>query len=198
MNGSCDSGEGDSYVLKLQFQFALEHFMFHARQRTTMFHFFLISFGVLTNAIVLLIKETLFVPAGIIAIVGAIISLGFVCLDCRNKHLVKYSEHVLKFLEEKKLFKGETYEGVTLGFILREDLERETKQEKSQKWLKHSFWIPLIQCLALVVFLGTAGVAFFAPEAWLTKQISKQSEADKAGTVVEFGEPQNGSQRGGS
>ena len=143
------------------------------------------------NAIVLLIKETMFVPAGALAIVGATISIGFVCLDYRNRHLVKYSEHVLKFLEETKLFKGEKYEGVTLGFILREDREHETSAEKSQKWLKHSFWIPSIERLALVVFLMIAGVAFLTPEVWLTNQISNSSEADKAGTVVESGEPES-------
>lgn len=185
--------ETSSNVLTLQLQYAMEHFKFHAKQRTTMFHFFLIASGILANAIAVLISENLFVPAGIVALVGAFISLGFMCLDMRNAHLVKYGEHVLKYLEERELFKGEKYEGVTLGFVLREDRERETPKELKQKNLKHSLWLPRIQRVALVVFLAVAAVMFLAPSGWLSDKMSVSSAVQKDST-----ESQPGTQKSGS
>lgn len=170
-----------SEILQLQFQFALEHFKFHAQQRTTMFHFFLISLGLLLNAIVLLLKENLFVPAGCVALVGAVISLGFNFLDSRNGHLVKYGQDVLRFLEDKKLFKGAKYEGVTLGFMLREAKEGHTSIEKAQKWRKHGFWIPLIQRLAVLAFIAIAASMFYAPE-WFIDQMPVRLATQECGS----------------
>lgn len=160
VGGTSESPGPRPNILELQLRYALEHFKFHAGQRTTMFHFFLIASGIFANAIAVLFGNKLYFAAGIVALVGAFISLGFMCLDKRNAHLVKYGEHVLKFLEERELFKGERYEGVTLGFMLREDREVNSPTETRQKLLKHSVWMPLIQFVALIVFVAAAAVFF--------------------------------------
>lgn len=150
-------------ILKIQFEYALEHFKHHAQQRTTVFNFFLIMFGVSTGGIATLIEKNMLYAAAGVSISAAIIALAFLFLDIRNKHLIGYGEHVLKHLEEHEIFKGKKYNNVTLGFMLREDREKHSRIERCQRFFRHSLWIPTIQGLALAAFLATAGVTLFAP-----------------------------------
>lgn len=83
-------------LLKLRFEYAWRHFEYHAKQRITMFHFFLIITGIFANAYVLLLGKNFPEITVGIAIIGAFISGGFLALDWRNTQLVKMGEEILE------------------------------------------------------------------------------------------------------
>ena len=96
--------ESNQQVFDLQFEYAWRWFSFHARQRVTMFNFFLLTSGILANAYGLLLREDLSSPAAGVAILGVIacaVSIGF---DIRNHQLVKLGEDVLCTVEKTYLF----------------------------------------------------------------------------------------------
>jgi hypothetical protein len=92
---------------KLRFELAWRHFDLHARQRTTMFHFFVLLMSFLFGGCFYLFKERAGVgpfpamgAAGAGALLGAIFSL----LDLRNIQLYKVSKQALELLEQQFLF----------------------------------------------------------------------------------------------
>ncbi len=136
--------QGDD-LLKLRFEYAWCHFEYHAKQRITMFHFFLIITGILANAYVLLLGKNFVEIAKGIAFIGAFISLGFFALDWRNTQLVKMGEEILEKLEEENIFTkkfkvGENNQGHQLGFLYREAEEKRLLNEKRQQWRRRRKW----------------------------------------------------------
>lgn len=177
-----ESQVGD--LLKLRFEYAWGHFEYHARQRMIMFHFFLIITGVLANAYVLLIRESLLEMGTGLAVVAAFICGGFIALDWRNAQLVKMGEEVLRKLEEEKIFTedfkaGKDNQGHQLGFLYREAEEERLRTAKRDAdspplkrmllWLwdnrvKHKLWIRAIEIIVGVSFILAALVPIFYPE----------------------------------
>lgn len=83
-----------------------DYFEFHARQRTQMFHFFILSAGVLGGAVGLRLAGGLGQFAWILLLLGALLSIVFLALDRRNTQFVQIGEDLLRFVEDKYLFKG--------------------------------------------------------------------------------------------
>ena len=86
----------------LEFDYAWKWFEFHAKQRTTMFHYFLLITGILANAFVGLLEvrqNNVWVWALGIGLLGVFTSLTFFLLDVRNKQLVKIGQEALNQLE---------------------------------------------------------------------------------------------------
>jgi hypothetical protein len=95
--------------VKLQWQYAWEHFKFHAEQRTRMFNFFLIIIGVMLSAYGVFlgsenIGTTLTRWSFLIPAFSAIVSTIFLALDVRNTQLLEYSEVILRILEKDELY----------------------------------------------------------------------------------------------
>lgn len=99
----------DDDLTKLGFEYAWKWFEYHASQRTSMFNFFLIATGILANAYVGLLKEKLFTLAVWLGIMGALTSLAFLLLDCRNLGLVHMGEDILRELEKNSIIKCKTF-----------------------------------------------------------------------------------------
>jgi|GEM_PF-607843 len=153
---------------KLQYNYAWNWFDFHAKQRVSMFNFFLIITGILANGFISVIRtDCRFLGAGI-AILGIITSIGFIFLDVRNKQLVEMGEDMLLSIEEK-IFSGEFKikikekpmdpKQVQGGFMLREYKE-EPRWEKGSRWryikrnaIKHKFIIGFIELAVAILFL---------------------------------------------
>jgi len=116
---------------EVQFQFAWQHFNFHAEQRTKMFHFFLIVAGGILGAWGLITEQhrpDLTVAGILIPAFGAIFSTLFLVLDIRNTQLLEMSENLLRKMEEAWIYKGTAwrrqtkYGDVMLGLLSREAL----------------------------------------------------------------------------
>ncbi|MHC4687608.1 MAG: RipA family octameric membrane protein [Planctomycetota bacterium] len=149
-------------LLKLRYDYAWKWFEYHANQRVTMFNYFLIITGILSNAYVGLLKEGLLEIAMALGSLGALTSVGFFLLDWRNKQLVDMGEDVLEKLEREKIFNG--YKGkkggeiFQLGFLFREEEEKLKLQGKPLRRLgtsliKHKFWIRAIQGAVVILFV---------------------------------------------
>jgi len=77
----------DSDLIKMQFDYAWKWFDFHARQRTTMFNFFIIFAGFIFAAISQIFKANdhkMLLVAIIVSCLGVAISFIFLGLDHRN------------------------------------------------------------------------------------------------------------------
>jgi len=152
---------GKDDIVRTQFDYAWKWFEYHAKQRISMFNYFLLASGILANAYVCLIKEKYFILAMGLAIVGALISFAFVILDFRNAQLVYRGEYVIRRIERNLLFpKGsdgldEKGCGTSEGILLR-DLNCIEK-----KWAKHKFWLKFIEFLMVVFFLAAFSYACF-------------------------------------
>lgn len=82
-----------------RFTYAWNWFAYHANQRLTAFHFFLIIFGALIIGYSQSIDKSAWISLGI-AIFGAFISWVFVLLDVRNEELVNCGRDALDKIEK--------------------------------------------------------------------------------------------------
>jgi hypothetical protein len=85
-------------------QYGWAWFDFHARQRTTVFNFFLVAETLVLNAYAQLIKDNWTLAAAIVALAGALGAFGFLCLEYRNRQLVRWGERALEQSERNFLF----------------------------------------------------------------------------------------------
>lgn len=94
---------GPNGYAELRFELAWRWFALHAKQRVSMFHFFLIAAGFLANAFALLVRENLTEQAAWLGFSTALVSGAFVLLDRRNRELVHVGEDLLAQFEFKHL-----------------------------------------------------------------------------------------------
>src|SRR5882757_7200539 len=89
---------------KMRLELSWRYFDFHARQRTQLFHFFVILTPALLGGCVYLLREQSNVgllPGTIASAIGALLTLIFLGLDRRNRQLIRVAEHVLILMEEQ-------------------------------------------------------------------------------------------------
>lgn len=146
--------------------YAWNYFDFHAKQRTTMFNFFLLFTGLFVNAYVTVFKENLYLLSTILALFGAVLTVIFVFLERRNEELVHIAENVLESLESDVLF-SEYNRKIPwprrrnwLGRMERKD-HRELKAvgillQQVESQYSHGKWLPWFQYLIVLAFLFLA------------------------------------------
>ena len=144
---------------KMRFELSWRYFDFHARQRTQLFHFFIILAPFMFGGCFYLFREREMVgymPGQIASCAGAILAIIFFGLDRRNRQLIHFSERVMRLIEEQFLFtdiraikeNGATFKGVMTTERL------ETKARKV-KWLRgHSCLVGSVYWLAFFAFTG--------------------------------------------
>ena len=91
-------------LTKMQFDYAWKSFDFHAKQRTTIFNYFMVIVGILANALVTAYKEGYQALVYPIALLGAATSVAFIVFDIRNRQLVRQAEDVLEKLEDSQIY----------------------------------------------------------------------------------------------
>lgn len=183
-----DTFERNLKLVELRLGYAWNFFAFHARQRTIMFNFFLISVSIIANAVILAFRFLLPVNpllASLVSLlllcIGAFLCFAFQRLDRRNEQLLMNGEQVLSKLEEDMVFDGlgsvDGQPNIPLGFYYREDAEKERMRKlKNESKLhleemeylklhtlhryKHAFWIPLIQRVMFWIFALCAALVF--------------------------------------
>ena len=144
-----------------RFDYAWDWFKVHAKQRTDMFNYFLLTTGLLANAYVNLRKEGHWVAAGAVAITGLFTSFGFSLLDVRNKFLVDKAAYVLDETERELLFCTETMKDKGLSQV-RLDRTKPNKSDFINNLYRHGTvfrTLHIIVALMWLVFLG--GVILF-------------------------------------
>jgi hypothetical protein len=144
---------------KIRFELAWRHFDLHARQRTTMFHFFILLMPFLFGGCFILFKEREVVgpfPAIVAAVAGALLAFIFSLLDLRNKQLYGVSKEALGLIEKEFLFapyrplnvSGSAYPGV---------ITTEARRYGDNNLLKHGLLMGGVYWLTVVMFLALAG-----------------------------------------
>ena len=133
---------GNHQSANMQFEYAWRWFDLHAKQRVSMFNFFLISVGALATAYGLLLREQLYVVAAVAAFMGVFVSLVSCLLDVRNHELVKMGEEALQGVEKAHLTECQ---------IL-------TDEKQPSSLLKHGRLIRSLEIVVAIVYL--AGVVY--------------------------------------
>jgi hypothetical protein len=154
-------------LFESRLDYAWKYFDFHAKQRTTMFNFFLLFTGLVINGYIQLQKGKFFLLSIIVALAGASISIIFIFLDRRNEELVHIAEDVLESLEKDVMFPE--YRRVVnypnrrnifgkikacrkerpLGILLRQTKD---KDEVGPSAYAHGYWLPVIQYIIAATF----------------------------------------------
>jgi hypothetical protein len=105
---------------KLRLELAWRHFEFHARQRTTMFHFFVLLVPLLIGGFFYILRENVApgasaattsalaanatTAATLVTAIGAVLSFVFLAFDMRNRQLYRMSQDNLRLLENDFLY----------------------------------------------------------------------------------------------
>jgi hypothetical protein len=143
----------------MRFEFAWDYFDFHAKQRITMFNFFILLLPFLFGGVFYNLK----VDAGlshpfiamVIAAAGATVSMTFLLFDIRSRRLIHLSQTNLKLMEEQYLYKENELPLICEGRQFLGIMREEDKQHKNH-FIKFS---KLITCFYLgsgIVFVGFA------------------------------------------
>jgi hypothetical protein len=152
-----------------RFEYAWRYFDFHAKQRTTMFNFFLLFSGLMLNGCFLLFQQRHSVLLFFASILGIAITFMFLFLERRNEELVHVAEDILRAVERDVLFLGfsrqvkwpkqrkwfgrmiEQDTTIDLGIFTRED-KYEAQHLVSR--YRHGVWLPRVQmAIAALYFL---------------------------------------------
>jgi hypothetical protein len=94
------------WLFERRLEYARYFFDHHAKQRMSMFNFFLVFVGFALAAYGTLLKDGVPGIAAILAFIAAMLTVFFICLERRNEELVHITEDVLKSLESDVLFSG--------------------------------------------------------------------------------------------
>ena len=147
-------------VAQIRFEYAWRHFALHARQRVTMFNFFLLGSGVIANAYGLLIREPLYWQAGGVGLIGFLVCAVSFMLDVRNRQLVRLGEDALRRVEQDYLLSPEqissNVEAPEYAIMTR---ERQTKKPRS--WHRHGNLFKCLEVAGAIAFLIAAGWSFY-------------------------------------
>ena len=145
---------------KMRFELSWRHFDFHAKQRTQLFHFFIILTPFIFGGCFYLFKERPavgYLPSMVAAGVAAVLALIFFGLDRRNKQLISVSERAIKFLEKDFMFRND-FRALRNFRGLMTTEEEETATRFLHCFRSHSFlvgavyWLTFLTSLALLIY----------------------------------------------
>lgn len=124
----------------------------HANQRQNLFNFFLIAVAFLFNAYVSAINGHHHFLAGLISLLGAIISLTFMSMDLRNRDLTRAGEVTLKDLENRI---ADWYNLPSIRIV-------EAVDKPRHSWLSMGKMMRIVHIVMGVTFLAATAYAFVA------------------------------------
>ncbi|QOZ80783.1 hypothetical protein XH83_33745 [Bradyrhizobium sp. CCBAU 53351] len=147
---------------KMRLELSWRYFDFHARQRTQLFHFFVILSPFVFGGCFYLLKERSQLGGlpGIIApCAGALLVIVFFGLDRRNRQMIEIAEEALMLLEQHLLFASFR----TIGSAFPGPMTKEHEVNCKRRFAKcrgHTFLISLVYLLAFALFLALSLYAF--------------------------------------
>lgn len=137
---------------QVHLEYAWRWFELHAKQRATMFNFFLLASGALANAFGLLVRGDLYWYAFAVSLIGVVVGAIAIGLDVRNHQLVSMGEDALKRFEldfSAYLDSQEDFQSNAQVTIL-------TIEKQPRFWLKHHWLIRSLEVVATSGFLSAA------------------------------------------
>ena len=147
-------------LMKLKFEYAWRHFSLHARQRVQMFNFFLLGSSFLASGYGLLIREQLYWPAIVLALVGVLVGIASFILDIRNAMLVDLGEGALMSFEQEYLIGKAPGLPQKSAIISYEECYRAPKL-----WQKHKTVIRTLEACTVLAFAGAMAYALWLEQA---------------------------------
>ena len=181
-NGVADTPDPRTELLKLQFDYAWKWFSFHADQRTKMFNYMLVVFGIFAAGVVNALDKNLPNPVtATLCFIAGVLALIFAQLDSRNRDLVWFGEDVLMHLEGEGIFgtdikiNGRYNAEIGFGILSRQALEEKAATDRIRAalrdkgcvplviWIrdawrgKHRVWLPVVSYLIAILFFS-AGI----------------------------------------
>jgi hypothetical protein len=163
-------------------------FAYHAAQRTSMFNYFLAAAALLVAGFAAMAGDRNWTLAGVISVLGFVMSLCFAQLDHRNKTLVSLGEKVIDAFEQA-VFRNGAGTGLTLkgvqfpAGIHTCDTRTHTGRVAGTCegfWRgEHGILLPVIEYIVALAFFVGAVLAFTSP----VRLESKASKADAAARV---------------
>jgi hypothetical protein len=181
-------------IFEARYKYAWDYFDFHAKQRTTMFNFFLIFVGFVISGYVSLLNADKQPLATGLAGLGAILTTFFLFLDRRNEEFVHLAEEVLEQLEADVLFTEyrvqkrwpkrrkwygpmdkkqaeDRHEAQPLSILLRQHID-DNDHECGPSHYRTGLWLPVFQGIIIAMFLALAIVP------WCNNLNSRRSPSD--------------------
>jgi hypothetical protein len=157
---------------KMRFELSWRYFDFHARQRTQLFHFFIILAPFLFGGCFYLFKEREIVgysPGVIASLAGALLSIFFFGLDRRNRQIIHSSERAIRLIEAQLLFTD--FRPITVAGSLFKGVLTTEKAENDHRRLKslrgHSclvggvYWMAFAAFAALLSYFVLVGRGYY-------------------------------------
>jgi hypothetical protein len=160
------SGEADPLLKEEDWRFkhAWSWYQDHVRHRATMLNYLLVSFGILANAYVALLKEKLFDVAGYLAVFAALITYSFLCLDVITLRKIQLAKAVLRQLSGPEPSSSDA-NAKAFSLILDSESRRVTTAARVLRLHKDRTWTFLIESGAVVVSLMAGAHALSASNA---------------------------------
>jgi hypothetical protein len=121
-------------VLKARQEYGWGWFDFHAKQRTTIFNYFLVALALVMNAFATLMRSGPYYIAVMVAVAGALAAFAFLCLEVRNRQLVRWGEEVPQDSERNFLFSSISGEASVSKILSREKPPADASQGAVEDW----------------------------------------------------------------
>jgi len=161
-NPSSAPEHDDKDLLRMRLDYAWNWFDLHAKQRMSLFRYFLIITGILVSGYVTAFVNDYSSLIVAIGVIGAFQSAAFIAFDFRSRELTRRAENVLEKIERDMLFPDsfshhDIRQGESLGLLKHEAAakmregygwKRGWKNIKKIKW-----WIRAIEGAVLIAFL---------------------------------------------
>ncbi len=147
-------------------QHAWEYFHYHASQRLTTFHFYIIICSIVATGYLTAIKDSNTKPLGIIlGLLLPFLSFIFWKLDTRNKQMIKNAEAAIRHLEAESALEDVPEKPHVLKvFTFEEAQSRRLREQNSVwPWKRHYTYSRCFGCVFIVLgFLGLMGAVYAA------------------------------------
>lgn len=147
---------------QIRYKYAWDWFKYHANQRLTAFHFFLIILSAIIIGYANTIEKMPIISFGI-SMLGIVVPFVFYVLDIRNEELVNCGRHALDELEKQLnvkirendanrncLFETLEYAGVFAGWLKKWD----------NKKISHRHMFRLLELFVMILFVIAAIAAY--------------------------------------
>ncbi|HGF5179943.1 TPA: hypothetical protein ACF35B_004663 [Vibrio parahaemolyticus] len=138
-------------VAQARLDYSWKWFEFHAKQRTTFYHFFLIITGLLINGYFVAYNNSLYEFSLAIGLFGVINTVGFWLIEKRNRQLVGYAEDTLEYIEANTIFPETSYRNESIGLLIsdRKNGKREGSVTKKFGKIKTAIYVTKVSVIIL-------------------------------------------------
>ncbi|VIO73355.1 hypothetical protein [Bradyrhizobium ivorense] len=173
---------------KMRFELSWRYFDLHAKQRTQLFHFFIILAPFIFGGCYYLFKERGligYMPSQIASCSGAILAVIFFGLDRRNRQLIQMSERTIRLIEAQLLFtefRAMTENGSLFKGVL--TTEEEENDKRRFKFVRgHSCLLGMVYFLAFTAFAALLTYSVVVERGYVLLPLGKPTQVQIIGNT---------------